>query len=898
MAFRKPALPSLSARATAALYIVLGILWVVSTDWLLKPLMALNDELATAIASSKGALFVLVSGALVYALTRLAIRQQEGRAETAIRGENQLRDLIETLPVPLFVVGKADGRVLYANRWVALLTGHDGDGPAEISFCRDQAPPLPRLNGGEEDQEARYWARGGEIRTASLSAQEIRFQDQDALMVAMVDITRRKTAEADLHRKHDMLRALNDLHEQFIRKSHADSLFRHLLNTALAVSGSQGGQLLEVQRENGGLPRTVYRAGLMAIPGDPLIGVALDTRQAANADNRVAMPLFGGGELVAVLVLDGNPEGYPAATLADLAPFFASCGLLLAAQANQRRREEVESTLSKLSLAVEQSASMVIITDRAGIIDYVNQSFSVTTGYSAEEVIGQTPNLLRSGYMPASLFHEMWETLLSGESWQGELYNRRKNGEHFWSQMRISPLRAANGDITHLVGIGEDVTFRKQFEERLLRQANFDQLTGLPNRLLAFDRLSQALKQSGGEGRGPAVLLVDLDHFKMINESLGQNAGDKVLVEAARRLVSCSTPLNTTARLGNDEFLVILRGAENEERAEMVAERILSHFAQPFLVDGTELFLSVSIGVAAAPEDGTEPELLLKSCTAAMTRAKEGGRNRYNFFRPGMNRTAARWLEVDSQLRHALDRSELFLTFQPLQDIPAQRLCGAEALLRWQNTALGGLVMPDRFIPLAEETGQIVPIGRWVLNQACREAQSWRARGRDLIIAVNTSSRQLHHPGFPDHLREALDNSGLPPDRLELEITESVLMEDGEDTARILKDIADLGVHLSLDDFGTGYSSLSYLKRFPFHTLKIDRAFVRDLMTDSSDRELVRAIIAMAKSLSLTVIAEGVEEEAQLDYLRDLGCDTAQGYFYSRPLAAEAFRAFAGLDTP
>ena len=895
MAFRKPALPPLSARLTAGVYIGLGILWVVSTDWLLKPLLSSHGDLATAIASSKGVLFVLVSGAVVYGLTRLAIRQQEGRAATGIRGETELRALIESLPVPLFVVDAQDGQVFYANRSVARLTGHAGDGPAEISFCRDQEPPLPRLGGGDEDLEARYWAPGGEIRTACLNARGIAFHGRNALMVAMVDITRRKTAEAALRRKNHMLQALNDLHEQFIRKTDAEALCRHLLNTALAVSDSQGGQLLEVEGGENTPARTIYRAGLMAIPGDPLIGQALDSRQPATTGSRVAMPLFGGGDLVAVLVLDGNPEGYPAAALAELAPLFTSCGLLLAALANQRRREEAENTLGKLSLAVEQSASMVIITDRAGVIDYVNQSFCVTTGYSAEEVIGQTPNLLRSGYMPASLFQEMWDTLLSGESWQGELYNRRKNGEHFWSQMRISPLRAADGEITHMVGIGEDISFRKQFEERLLRQANFDQLTGLPNRLLAFDRLSQALKQSGVEDRRLAVLLVDLDHFKMINESLGQRAGDKVLVEAARRLASCCDPLHTTARLGNDEFLVILHGAENDERAEMVAERILGHFTQPFLVDGTELYLSVSIGVAVAPEDGTEPEPLLKSAAAAMTRAKEGGRNRYNFFRPGMNRTAAQWLEVDSQLRHALDRSELFLTFQPLQDIAGRSLCGAEALLRWQNTALGGLVMPDRFIPLAEETGQIVPIGRWVLRQACCEAQAWRAQGRDLLIAVNTSSRQLHHPGFPDHLREALEQSGLPPDRLELEITESVLMEDGEDTARILKDIADLGVHLSLDDFGTGYSSLSYLKRFPFHTLKIDRAFVRDLMTDNSDRELVRAIIAMAKSLSLTVIAEGVEEEAQLDYLRDLGCHTAQGYLFSRPLPAEAFRAFAGL---
>jgi diguanylate cyclase (GGDEF)-like protein/PAS domain S-box-containing protein len=705
---------------------------------------------------------------------------------------------------------------------------------------------------------------------------------------AMIDITRCQQAEALSQRKQEMLQALTLLQSQFISGHDAEALFGRLLTIALRLSDSPQGAVEEVVAD-----RIGHRAGLPRQGGDALLAEVLAEGGPVIGEERMAVPLYAGGDLVGVLEMSGRSGGYDLALFDEMATFFGTCATLIAAFQLEQRRDAAEAALSKLSLVVEQSPTTVIITDRDGAIDYVNQRFTEVTGYSAAEVRGQTPRLLKSGYMPDTAYRALWDTILAGREWRGELYNKRKDGEFYWTAMQISPIRGRDGSITHLVAMGDDISQRKLYEERLLHQANFDQLTNLPNRILALDRLGQALNQTLRDQRPLTVMQVDLDHFKLVNESMGHTIGDAVLIEAAHRLLACVRKADTVARLGSDEFLVIQSDRAHDEPSDLVARRILEAFRKPIEIGEGELYVSASLGLTVAPVDGDEPQALLQNCAAAVNRAKEMGRNSYCFFTPGMNLAAASRLETDGHLRHALERDELFLHYQPLLDIAGGQLAGAEALIRWNDPHLG-LVMPDQFIPLAEDTGLIVPIGEWVLRCACRQAKAWFDQGLEMTIAVNTSSRQLRHASLFDAVVQVLEETGLPPANLEMEITETFLIEDPQGTATILEKLHGLGVRLSLDDFGTGYSSLSYLKRFPFHTLKIDRSFVRDVLHDPNDRALVRAIIAMARSLNLKIIAEGVETEDQLGFLRDHGCDIAQGFFYSRPLAPDSFIAFAG----
>ncbi len=806
--------------------------------------------------------------------------------------------IIETLPVPLLVLRRADGTVLHANASFESLSGYpatDLIGQTAANCGLDAIDLLCCLDlpghGLAAGREIPFRTKDGEARMVLVKANPIPYGAEPAIVLALTDISPRRNAEALLQRKHETLQAVNLLQDEFLSHRDPEALFGRLLQVALEVTGSHEGLIEEAWPGEGGTHRTEHRAGQPHRPDDQLLLRALQDGRAACQDGQMAIPLYAGNALVGVMALAGRKNGYDAEMQDELIPFFNCCGNLIAAFQNAVEHEDAENRLSKLSLAVEQSPSAVVITDRQGIIEYVNRRFCEVTGYEPEDIVGQTPRMLKSGYMPDTTYRELWETVLSGQQWQGELYNKRKGGECYWAQTQVSAVRGRDHQVTHLLGMFEDISLRKRYEERLLHQANFDQLTNLPNRILAFDRLCQALNQAQRDGSVLTLMQVDLDHFKFVNESLGHAAGDAVLLETTRRLLGCVRKTDTVARLGSDEFLLIMADRGNEDPSDVVARRVLESFSRSFQVEETELFVSVSIGLTVAPDDGTDPHSLLRNCEAAMTQAKENGRNTYRFFTPDMNRRAAQRLEIDTHLRHALRRQELSLDYQPMLDLGSGRMIGCEALLRWNSPVLGRLP-PDRFIPLAEDTGLIVPIGQWVLQTACRQAKEWLDGGEDLILSVNTSPRQLRHMQLVDDVARALDESGLPPDKLELEITESFLIADPQHTASIMEQLGRLGVRLSLDDFGTGYSSLSYLKRYPFETLKIDRSFIRDVLTDPNDRALVKAIIAMARSLKLRVVAEGVETAEQLEFLRDQGCDAIQGYHFSRPLPPDRFSAF------
>lgn len=545
-------------------------------------------------------------------------------------------------------------------------------------------------------------------------------------------------------------------------------------------------------------------------------------------------------------------------------------------------RTRIEKQALKLSRAIEQAADTVMITDRNGVIEYINPAFEAMTGFSASEAIGNKSSLVKSGRHDADFYSRLWGTILKGDVFQDVLINRRKNGALYYEEKTITPLKDANGHITHFIATGKDITDRMQTQERLHYLAYHDLLTELPNRLLFVERLNHALKSRRGRPTRLAVMFLDLDRFKMINDTLGHQIGDALLRKIAAKLPPCVGSGDTIARFGGDEFGLLLEDNVTLDGIATVARKILDLFAKPFHVEGHEFYINTSIGVSVYPEDGDDADTLLKNADVAMYRAKDQGGNAYQYYSSDMSVKALERLSLDTSLRRALEREEFCLYFQPQIELKSNRITGFEALLRWRHPDLG-LVNPLEFIPLLEETGLIVSVGDWVLEQSCRWAATWQEHGT-LRISVNLSGRQFRDLTLSRRVAHILENSGLKPELLELEITESVLMQGDKVSSDNIAALDSVGVRFAIDDFGTGYSSLSYLKRFPIKTLKIDRAFIRDVKTDQDDAAIVTAIIAMAKSLNMDVVAEGVETPEQLAFLRDAGCDQVQGFLLGRPL--------------
>lgn len=536
----------------------------------------------------------------------------------------------------------------------------------------------------------------------------------------------------------------------------------------------------------------------------------------------------------------------------------------------------------------DHSEEAIMITDAQERIVSVNPAFCRITGYSEAEAIGETPRKFRSGRHDAAFYAEMWNELKTNGHWQGELWDRRKNGEIYPKWISIGSVRDNEGQVSNYFSIFSDITDRKRAEGRIHHLAYYDALTSLPNRTLFHRLLDQALTEAQRLHQHGAVLFVDLNRFKPINDTLGHGVGDQVLQEVANRFRATVRGVDVVSRLGGDEFVIGLFDVAQRERAATVAQKLLATLDSPIVIDGLDLKVGAAIGISTYPDDGNDTETLLRLADIAMYRAKETGPDAFVFYSQDMNQRAMDRLNLEAHLRRGIERNELVLFYQPKVSIAKGGIIGAEALIRWRHPERG-MVPPGEFIPVAEETGLIVQISAWVLDEACRQARCWQDAGlAPMRIAVNLSARDFS-TGLPARIAELLERHGIGAEWLELEITESMLMNNTEKVIAMMDEVAALGVALSLDDFGTGYSSLSYLKRFPIDTLKIDRSFIINIPEDGNDCAIAGAIVSMAKQLKHAVIAEGVESEDQLTFLRSLGCDEIQGYLFSAPVMAEKF---------
>ena len=545
--------------------------------------------------------------------------------------------------------------------------------------------------------------------------------------------------------------------------------------------------------------------------------------------------------------------------------------------------EKVRRALQIISTVFSSTVEGIVVTDPTGIIRMVNPAFSSITGYSAEEAVGRNPRILKSDRHPPKFYEDFWKTLINEGKWEGEIWNRRKSGEVYPEWLCCSAVHDENGNVTDYIAVFNDLSEVHFKDAQIELRSNFDQLTGLASRTVFYSRLESELERQGRDGRRLALLVLDINRFKNINDSLGHFAGDDVLQQVGARLSRHLGGRDRASRIGGDDFHILIPEARSVEEIASGAEKILSLLNDPVDAAGNRIFLSASLGIAVFPDDGRTAETLLKKADMAMHKAKELGISNFRFFTGELGEQASSRLLLENSLRRGLERDEFRLVYQPKYDLREDRVSGMEALLRWH--APDRVIPPWEFIPLAEETGLILPLGEWVFREVCRQVSLWTDEGYPPPeVAVNLSARQLHQDGLVSVLKAAMDEFSVPPSRIGIEITESGIMEDLVDSVAILSGIKDLGMTVYVDDFGTGYSSLNYLKRLPIDVLKIDKTFVDGVLADRNDAAITRAVIGLGRSLGMAVVAEGVETREQLDFLRQNGCDGIQGYLLSPPL--------------
>ncbi|MEO5339494.1 MAG: EAL domain-containing protein [Magnetococcus sp. MYC-9] len=557
-----------------------------------------------------------------------------------------------------------------------------------------------------------------------------------------------------------------------------------------------------------------------------------------------------------------------------------------------------EQQLNVTQMVLEHAVEGVMITDQRGTILAVNPAFSTITGFSSAEAVGQTPRILRSNRQDRGFYETMWQSIAEHGHWKGEMWNRRKNGEAYPQFITITAIRDQNGQASRYISVAHDLTPLQARDQALFYAGQHDTLTGLPNRELFLDRLAQAIGHANRNNSKILVLFANIDRFQNINNQFGYRCGDQLLQEVASRLGEFIREGDTLARMGGDVFAFILREIKQPADALAVVNKLVRSLTRPFVMEQTELCITVSIGITLHPDDGEQPLALIKNAEIALNRAQASGHDTYQFYKSDMGEQVDRRLLLEKNLRSALENEEFILYYQPKVAVKSRRIVAMEALVRW-NHPQSGMISPGEFIPVAEESGLIIPLGEWILTTACRQTRLWLEAGHGpLRVAVNLSARQFRQPGLCAMIANVLQETGLSPECLDLEITESMMVDNVEVAIQALAQLRALGLSITMDDFGTGYSSLSYLKRFPIQTIKIDQSFVRDLPNNANDVAIVQTIIAMGRSLRLLTVAEGVETREQWDFLEQSQVDEIQGFFYSRPLPADAFVRFLQEEKP
>ncbi|WP_236214600.1 bifunctional diguanylate cyclase/phosphodiesterase [Metapseudomonas otitidis] len=797
--------------------------------------------------------------------------------EDALRlSEQKFATVFHHCPDVIALARRSDGRLLDVNQTFEQQTGLSaaqaiGRTATELGLWADPSLSAGLLQRIQHESlhnlEMAFRRSDGRGFTGLLSAQPTDVEGVPALIIVVRDITVLQETQQRLR--------LSE--EKFARAFHAspDGLLITRLADGCLIEANEGFTRITGYELGEADHRTTLDLGIWVNPADRDHMVKAIREEGGLRHYTAPIRSKDGSLRICELSAQPLPVGGEA------------CILTIARDVTDRQKMQEE--LLQAATVFESTAEGVMITDTQQRILAVNRAFTTITGYEEHEALGQTPRLLASNHHERGFYVDMWDQLNREGHWQGEIWNRRKDGETFPEWLTINAVRNPEGQITHFVGVFADISPLKQAQARLDYQAHHDPLTGLPNRVLFESRLRQALAACEREGHEGAVLFLDLDRFKHINDSLGHPIGDVLLKSIATRLGNQLGRNDTVARLGGDEFIILLPHLRHPEEAQQLAERLLACFNAPFETQDHEFFISASIGISRFPEHGSDTATLVKNADAAMYQAKSKGRNRVELYTRDLTFQATERMALENELRRALERQELCLYYQPKLCLRSGRLIGAEALLRWQHPLFGD-ISPERFIPLAEENGFILTLGDWVISEACRQMREWQDQHAPFgPLSVNLAGAQLRQPGIVQRIDQQLRSAGVPAERLQLEITETFIMSQAEEALAVLHALKDLGLQLAIDDFGTGYSSLSYLKRLPLDIIKIDKSFVRGLPHEQEDAAIARAIIALGHSMQLTVIAEGVETPAQEAFLRAEGCEQIQGYIVSRPVPADVF---------
>ena len=819
-------------------------------------------------------LVVFALAFMTFAARMLIIQHRQGQSKESLRqSETNYQHLFDSNPVPMWVFERKTLKFLAVNEAASRQYGFSSQEFLTMTILdirpEEDIPALLEVtaNPSQGLQESTIWRhrkKNGTIIDVEIVGHNLDFHGIEAELIAARDVTERKKAEEMAQR----LASIVEFSEDAIIGKSLDGAITSWNRAAEKMYGYTSAEVMG--RDLSFLLSVERQTELQVIMERMHTGLAiqsLETQRLTKAGSVLDVSL----SISPIKDASGRVTG--ASTIArDIT-------------AHKRADEQ----LKLQSAALEAAANAIVITDSHGSILWVSGAFTTMTGYSKEEVLGKNPRLLKSGDQPESYYADLWSAISSGKVWRGEIVNRRKNGSAYTEDMTITPVTRDSGNPAnrYFIAIKQDITNRKNAEQRVQYLAYYDDLTGLANRTLLQDRLAKAVADARRQKYNVALLFLDLDGFKDINDSLGHSVGDLLLQEVAQRLKRWGREQDTVSRLGGDEFLVMLPHVVDVSDAAVAAERLMDVIDAVFVIQGHSLHVHCSLGISIFPGHGEDGETLIKNADAAMYSAKQSGRNSFRFFTEDLNTQAMERLTLENGLRSALTREELFLMYQPQMDICTGRIIGLEALLRWQHPTLG-LVPPDKFIRIAENSGLILPIGEWVLRTACSQARKWQEDGLPAVtVAVNVSAIQFRQEDFCGLVRKVLQETGLPPQHLELELTESLLLANAELMLSVIQELKAMGVTLAIDDFGTGYSSFSYLRQFRVSKLKIDREFIRDVAVNPDDAAIASAIISMAKSLHLKVIAEGVEDEAQMSFLRTHQCDEIQGYYFSKPLAVD-----------